>query len=36
MGEGDVVVDQFPYENTTISENQEVWLYLDTKRKTSK
>lgn len=36
MGEGDVVVDQFPYENTTISENEEVWLYLDTKRKTSK
>lgn len=33
VGEGDVVVDQFPEKDVVIDENEEVWVYLDTSKK---
>ena len=35
IGEGDMVVEQFPLPDTKIDENEEVWLYLGNAGKTS-
>lgn len=35
IGEGDVVVEQFPLPDTKIDENEEVWLYLGNAGETS-